>query len=161
MGWASSSSSRFETPTFMWDYTNDHNRQRGLLIDLNGDDLPDWVTAFDDGDSPMRATRLNNGSGFGPLDASWKLPVSLWAFGGGDNHTEATLVDLNADGLPDLLQATTDNENRDHKGVWLNTGSGTKAPSRAGLHRRRSGTTPRDRPHPTRRRCDRRPSWPT
>jgi hypothetical protein len=31
---------------------------------VNGDDLPDWVTAFDDGDTPVRFTKLNTGERF-------------------------------------------------------------------------------------------------
>ena len=122
-GWAGVSAG-FRTPDFMWDYTHDHNRQRGVLIDLNGDDLPDYVTAFNDADTPVRDSYLNTRAGFGPRSASWRLPASLWRFEGGEHHTEATLVDLNGDGLPDLLRAVVDNDGSEHRAVWLNTGAG-------------------------------------
>ena len=127
-GWAETASPGFRTPDFMWDYIHDHDRQRGVLIDLDGDDLPDFVTAFNDGNAPVRDTYLNTGTRFAPRSGSWTLPVSLWRFEDGEHHTEATLVDLNGDGLPDLLQAVVDNDGTEHRSVWLNTGSGFTGP---------------------------------
>jgi RHS repeat-associated protein len=81
-----------------------------MLIDMNGDGLPDWVyfpsTAYGGGDYTVF---LNSGTGFGS-GVTWS-GVSIGSLGlGGDapqawdsNGTRAEMIDMNGDGLPDRV----------------------------------------------------------
>lgn len=68
------------------------------LLDINGDDLPDFVSAVgdNDGNAPITTSvYLNTGSGWSS-SSGWSIPVDL-RFG-------AMLVDYNGDGLVDILK---------------------------------------------------------
>jgi RHS repeat-associated protein len=97
------------------------------LIDVNGDGLPDRVTPVAGG----LDVRLNTGYGFEATGSTWvggqltqgtssgkslNAGFSMWngAFGGGasvsesHNYTQTTLMDINGDGLPDIVSTGTD-----------------------------------------------------
>lgn len=68
------------------------------LVDINGDDLPDFISAVGDstGNAPITTSvYLNTGNGWSS-SSSWSIPVDL-RFG-------AMLVDYNGDGLVDILK---------------------------------------------------------
>jgi len=128
-GWRSTPSSAWKTPSFIWDYKDDHPQQTAVLADVNGDGLPDWVESYESqSGTEHRETRLNTGSGFGSATSRWSTPVRLFSYKGTEQQTQASLVDLNGDDLPDLVQAFDDPESGQHRGVWLNTGSGFSGP---------------------------------
>ncbi|MGH7291373.1 MAG: FG-GAP repeat domain-containing protein, partial [Myxococcota bacterium] len=132
-GWRSAPTSGWATPTFIWDYKDDHPQQTAVLVDVNGDGLPDWVKSYESqSGTEHRETRLNTGAGFGSPTSRWNTPVRLFSYKGTEQQTEATLVDLNGDALPDLVQAY-DDQSGQHRGVWLNTGSGFAGPVAAWL----------------------------
>lgn len=106
------------------------------LVDLNGDGLPDLVTGIKTVSETVNGVWLNTGAGWADApdyhfpDETWltelvkptddAIPHSI--------RNGAQLVDLNGDGLPDLLHAVRSLETR-ADGVnkaWLNTGSGWK-----------------------------------
>jgi len=93
---------------------NNSNAAPVILTDVNGDGLADVVGFGGDG----VWVALNTGSGFGP--------ASIWSYDYGanlgwanDTVSPRTLVDVNGDGLPDVVGLAG-------FGVWvsLNTGSG-------------------------------------
>ncbi|MEX0931889.1 MAG: FG-GAP-like repeat-containing protein [Candidatus Paceibacterota bacterium] len=84
------------------------------MVDINGDGLVDIVRA----DSGANAVYINDGDGTGwTHDSSLTVPTSL--INGGSN-TGARFVDINADGLVDLIKS--DGENPEI--VWLNIDGG-------------------------------------
>lgn len=92
---------------------DDPRHQWSLMLDLNGDGLPDWIQGRKD---HLKAW-LNTGSGFRESSA-FKPPKTM--FDGED--IKAELVDVNADGLPDFVYQNSSNNNITE--VRLNTGSG-------------------------------------
>jgi len=90
------------------------------FVDLNGDGLQDLIRAHYAGGIPpvtYNLSYLNTGQGW--VAASWTIPVLFSVY----NHDErgARLVDVNGDGLTDILTSytqTTGNE----KSVYINTG---------------------------------------
>ena len=82
------------------------------LVDINGDGLADLLIARDGN----KATYLNNGSGWIRND-SYNIPDGDFANNGRDQGR--MLVDINGDGLPDLVIARAG-----YHAVYINTSSG-------------------------------------
>jgi RHS repeat-associated protein len=128
-GWSPQASADWSMPSFLFDYANDQSRQLAQLSDVDGDGLLDWVQAYEGTEGgERRDTRINTGSGFGPTDERWALPARLWSYENREQRAEAALVDLDGDGLPDLIRACATAASGDQLEVWLNTGSGFTGP---------------------------------
>jgi len=104
------------------------------LADVNGDGLPDLVTARE---SRGRLVYLNNGrNGWSPVPAgAWSLPEDLVRHDNPGNtpvDNGIRFLDLNADSLPDLVRAYYDRDLVAPDGpileVRLNNGSGWDGP---------------------------------
>jgi RHS repeat-associated protein len=109
---------------------SDNGKTHVELLDINGDGLPDRVTAFNT-NTTMTAyqVQLNTGSGFGPV-INWTGldnqggPAKNWLQVRGGN-SEGTiyqdLIDINGDGLPDRVMRKV-NEPYTNFVVQLNAG---------------------------------------
>ncbi|MFQ3246976.1 MAG: RHS repeat-associated protein [Arenicella sp.] len=107
--------------------------ERTKLIDLNGDGLLDWVTAYYDYVSSnngvvYKATHLNTGSGWNATaDTNYEMQdyfVEYIATNPPLPHGE--FQDINSDGLVDWVQSYQflSRDAAPIKATWLNTGSG-------------------------------------
>ena len=98
------------------------------LVDINGDGLDDWV--YSSGSSMY--VLLNNGTGWASTPSSqWTFATStLYSSGGSFYDRGIRFMDINGDGLPDLVRSYQNTgscsgpEVADVKAVYLNTGSG-------------------------------------
>ncbi|MBU0757621.1 MAG: VCBS repeat-containing protein, partial [Nanoarchaeota archaeon] len=81
-----------------------------ILADINGDGKIDVLRSKDGLD---KKTYLNNGSGWTDATSSWDIPEYFFD---GSGDTGLRLVDVNGDGLPDLIKGTSS--------AWLNNGKG-------------------------------------
>lgn len=89
--------------------------------DVNGDGLIDLVQ--NDQGSQQNGVYLNNGNGTGwTLNTSWQIPVFFTSNQFLDEG--ARLVDINGDGLVDIIKSIKENNVNEVKQVYLNTGSG-------------------------------------
>jgi len=135
--WISPASPGYAVPGDLW-LAHLHKGANGwynvddgaILVDLNGDNLPDLVHSHKDETDPANlqytsTVYLNTGSGW--LAANGyaipiQAPLKRTRRGGADqniysNGNTGKLVDVNGDGLPDLIGPNTQT-------VWLNTGTG-------------------------------------
>ncbi len=88
-----------------------------LLEDLDGDGRTDIVRAKA---GSSREVHLNTGAGWRNQTARWSFPVDVVTSTGADRGVR--IVDVNADGLPDVVLAGQDGGNA--RNAWLNNGSG-------------------------------------
>jgi RHS repeat-associated protein len=85
------------------------------LIDVNGDGLPDILFA----DGKTSITYFNNGTGWiQPQPTGFSPPTPLSSADGSDLGIR--LIDVNGDGLPDLVLSYADANGKKTTGVWLN-----------------------------------------
>ncbi|MCU0660174.1 MAG: putative toxin [Candidatus Pacebacteria bacterium] len=100
------------------------------LVDVNGDNLPDFVYALNNNTSTTNpnAVWLNTGSGWSL--ASWTFPTFPTGGQVGFHTLNTQLIDLNGDGLPDWIYAYNNNTSTANpNAVWLNNGSGWSSAS--------------------------------
>ena len=106
------------------------------LVDVNGDGLPDWVGSYlDKNGNGNQKTWLNNGSRW-VYSPNYNLPAGAYILDYRDSQKiendpvqRTEFVDINGDGLVDLVQGLRSpdrgvDKGKDYRNVWLNTGSG-------------------------------------
>jgi RHS repeat-associated protein len=97
------------------------------IVDVNGDGLPDIVQSWNSSDSSSSstATYINTGSGW-VASSTWNAPIFIANYqvnvNGGD--VGVRFMDVNGDGLVDILQSFNRAGNIPTQGVYLNTGNG-------------------------------------
>lgn len=91
------------------------------LVDLNGDGLIDAIKQQNCTGANCSGVLLNNGSGW-TNTTLWTLPID-YALTDGGNDTGVRLIDLNGDGLADVIKRRNCNATA-CSGVLLNNGSG-------------------------------------
>lgn len=122
--------------------------QDHTVIDMNGDNLPDFVDTenqateqisdvFLNGGQKYWKVYLNTGSGFSPTATQWNIPATSDYYEFWLSYQDHNVIDLNGDGKPDFVdtenQATEQvsdvflNGGQKYWKVYLNTGSGFSA----------------------------------
>lgn len=92
------------------------------IVDVNGDGLPDILSGYVDASGTAHyAAYINNGHGW-TSDPTWDPPIPFTSSNGWDNGVR--IVDVNGDGLPDLIQDYTDVTGVSHYAAYLNNGHG-------------------------------------
>lgn len=101
------------TWTIPVDFVNGAGMDQGVVLaDVDGDGRVDIVRAKN---GQQGQVFLNTGAGWS--NATWSVPTT---FNNGTSDTGARLLDINGDGLPDIVQANGSNS----RSVWLNNGAG-------------------------------------
>ena len=140
----------FSTTASSWNipfldyYASRFNGQYGehALIDMNGDAKPDLVDLQDDNNAGLTwmngsqqywKVYINSGSSFAANAEHWNIPfLDYYADRAYGEYGEHTLVDMNGDGKPDLIDLEDDNNSdytwlngsQQYWKVFINTGSG-------------------------------------
>ncbi len=123
-GWVREESFRPPSPLSRHLSTEQSEAKLGETIDLNGDGLVDWVTAWRQGETEVVQTWINNSNGWSE-SASYRLPAALTVISNSNlPQPHAELVDLNADALPDIVLGTTNAHGVTVIKTWMNTGAG-------------------------------------
>ena len=114
-GWTNVSSTWVVPAYFM------QNKEDGgvRIEDVNGDGLPDILESHTNGTETVKAW-INTGSGWAESSV-WQPPVLFTNVTKIDNGIR--FVDVNGDGLTDILQALT-NSSGTFKNTWINNGNG-------------------------------------
>ncbi|GHA17775.1 hypothetical protein GCM10008090_29340 [Arenicella chitinivorans] len=110
VGWKRSET--FVPPIPLVDFTN---RSVAKVVDINSDGLPDFLLSLSIGSSPVNELWLNTGENW-VKSSGFDMPRSLFTKVGGNTYQTAVLIDLNRDGLLDILSDGSDGR---PKGAWL------------------------------------------
>ena len=117
--------SRFQLPEVV---SNNGGADMGTrIVDLNGDGHPDFINKWKYGGYPAYDTRVHLGTGDGwdtfseGAAGPWDLPVAFTTFDKSwtSHSSRSSLVDINADGLVDLVDSKASRNM-----IYFNTGDG-------------------------------------
>lgn len=115
--WTQDTSWTIPTDFFFASYTGTY--ENGKYADVNGDGLIDLLHRYWTGSSTMNKVYINTGSGW-EYDSNWSIPLNLTGTSGED--TGIRLVDMNGDGLTDIVRMTYQCCWNFYRNVYLNTG---------------------------------------
>ncbi len=100
------------TPPLRWNYyVSDIS---SYIVNLNGDNLPDFIGTSQNGGPLLTYAYINNGVDGWVRDLEWQAPYDFRITNG------STFADLNGDGLDDIIQSYSGLQN--YKRAFLNTG---------------------------------------
>jgi len=128
-------SNQYKAPDYIFDYLgtvfNGDSREttRGRFVDIDGNGLVDWITAFQyptQNSTSQRKTWLNTGAGW-RQDNPYAPPSYFKAWRGTHSWDRGELVDVNGDGLLDWVEAYKSSFDGTKYNTWLNTGSGWRS----------------------------------
>jgi hypothetical protein len=128
-GWTLATSSMWQIPPCFSDTQNTLYGDIGARVaDVNGDGLPDILQGYTNSDRTVvnQQAWINTGQGW-TLDNTWAPPTSFTDISlvGSPGDVGARLVDVNGDGLPDIVEAYNNIDNtRQVQQAWLNNGHG-------------------------------------
>jgi len=126
------SASQWTPPAvFFHNDVGDRSVSTARLVDLDGDGLVDLLQSYwRAGEDHVQRAWLNTGTGWqeAPEYVAPDVFVTIAATGGVREH--AALVDLNADGRPDVVTASRFSADWTKRNVWLNNGAGFVASTR-------------------------------
>lgn len=113
-GWNASSTSLWNPPiTFTANGVDNGVR----TADVNGDGLPDLIQAYtDSGGAAHYTASLNSGAGWSSA-STWNPPIPFMANG---TDLGVRVLDVDGDGLPDIIQAYTDSGGVTHYSAYTN-----------------------------------------
>ncbi len=122
-GWQLNAS--YATPSVLIDYQlYSKGAATGFFLDINNDGLTDFVQAYRNASgTTVRATWLNTGSGW-RASSAFRLPLAIADYSAANPQGIASPVDINGDGLVDVVQAHQFSNGSSARKVWLNTGNG-------------------------------------
>ncbi len=124
-GWSYDSS--WVLPVYFTRYYSSRVWDNGVRIaDINGDGLPDLVSAQWNASSTLSTVFLNTGSGWSTT-TSWVMPRAFTGAYDGVHQGKdlgTQLVDVNGDGLTDVVHGLKSTIFGNSKNTYLNTGSG-------------------------------------
>ena len=125
-GWSRATEFDPRTDFVRWRY--DAYQDQGMrIVELNGDGLPDLVRSKSNSDgSATRLSYINNGSGW-TKSTAYELPISIVKDYGDDLRYQelgTRFLDLNGDGLQDIVRSKLHSDGTSSRLAYLNTGSG-------------------------------------
>ncbi len=99
----------------------DEDDQGVRFMDVNGDGLADILVSRVDSDGKLLSrTYLNSGAGWVPADESFRSPIAFAK--SKDTDLGIRMVDVNGDGVPDLLQnRNAADGSKESLGTWINS----------------------------------------
>ncbi|MGH1427721.1 MAG: RHS repeat-associated core domain-containing protein [Arenicella sp.] len=117
-GWQADSA--YQLPDVLLDYeTHDEGTPVGQFVDINGDAKADFIVAYEADGQTNNAIYLNTGSGW---QATGSLPSILFSVDAVQGtQTRASLIDMNFDALPDVVQTVQLSDGTTLTNTWINT----------------------------------------
>jgi len=122
-GWVATTT--WSVPVYFADYSTQTAGDVGVRVaDINGDGLLDIIQGFTNAAGTQTlAAWINNGHGW-VQDNSYAPPTSFVNYQLTSGDMGVRIVDVNGDGLPDIIQSIRFAGGSSSTAVWINTGHG-------------------------------------
>lgn len=114
----------FELPGQLIWIVNGQSIDSGLLVDLNGDGIPDYSRATELLATGERFLDVHLGTGRGFVDAGFEMPGPVYLISGERAEIAGVLTQINGDGTSRYSRATRFSGGVTELGVWLGSGEG-------------------------------------